>query len=416
MKKIIINENQLQYLTEALGVPDFILEGAELLYQKVVKDLKTIKDKREEYSFSGKINMEIGGKKKIKIDSYELGVQTEEIEGEDGVLDIVQMGMGGRFGFDRDTLMKKNEPSTKLELTIVFAVGEDWDPKDLLKKLEEEKEEHISSLAHEIKHKYDKQVKLTGLIGPDADYQASVNRSTFGIPAIDRIFYRYFYYIHAIENLVRPVEVASSIKSKNLTKSQFRDFVENNRVFKELKEIKNYTFQNFIEDLKNQEERLDKLIEHVNRDPSNMTIDQKIKMVAEIVYVDLVNNKMDLFVKMTEHQKDDFLRFGSQLGFLPPQAIDAVKKLEQTDDVRRKFLNFSKRFQNNPIKFFEVEFDNFNYIANKMYKKLTKLYSMAKDDEQVSESILNWDLHQQIMEKKYGKRKIETKYKNWNLK
>ena len=51
-----------------------------------------------------------------------------------------------------------------------------------------------------------------------------------------------------------------------------------------------------------------------------------------------------------------------------------------------------------------------------MLKKISKLYDMAKDDEQVSESILNWDLHQRVMEKKYGKRKIETKYKNWNLK
>ena len=42
---------------------------------------------------------------------------------------------------------------------------------------------------------------------------------------------------------------------------------------------------------------------------------------------------------------------------------------------------------------------------------------MAKDDEsQVSESILNWDLHQKLMEKKYGKRKISTTYKYKNFK
>ena len=65
---------------------------------------------------------------------------------------------------------------------------------------------------------------------------------------------------------------------------------------------------------------------------------------------------------------------------------------------------------------FEDEIENFNFFANKMLKKISKLYAMAKDDEQVSESIINWELHQQIMEKKYGKRKIETKYKNWNIK
>ena len=37
---------------------------------------------------------------------------------------------------------------------------------------------------------------------------------------------------------------------------------------------------------------------------------------------------------------------------------------------------------------------------------------MAKDDKQpVSESIINWELHQKLMEKKYGKRKIETEFK-----
>jgi hypothetical protein len=37
---------------------------------------------------------------------------------------------------------------------------------------------------------------------------------------------------------------------------------------------------------------------------------------------------------------------------------------------------------------------------------------MAKDNkESVSESIINWELHQKLMEKKYGKRKIETEFK-----
>ena len=120
---------------------------------------------------------------------------------------------------------------------------------------------------------------------------------------------------------------------------------------------------------------------------------------------------------MTEHAMDDFLKFGAQLGMLPSGAEEKLKELEKTNEIRQKFLKFAMKYENNPKKFFEVEFEKFNYVANKMLKKISKLYAMAKDDEQpVSESILNWDLHQQIMEKKYGKRKIETKYKNWNLK
>jgi predicted CopG family antitoxin len=412
MKNIVITENQLKIITEALGVPDNILDAADMLYDVVEQDIKTIDTIQDEYNFDGEINFELGNKKKIKIDSYTLTVKIEEIEDEkEGVLDIISMGMEGGFGFNRDVYMKETESSTTLELSITFAVGENWEPEGLIQKMEEERDEHVSSLSHEIKHKYDKQSKQFGLMGLDAEYQATQKRGTFGIPAIDSVFYRFMYYIHAIENLVRPTEVAYSMKRKNITKSQFKEFLENNRVYKELLEIKNFSFDDFISQLKEQEERLDALLEHINDDPSNMTIDEKIKRVLEVVHIDLVNNKMDLFVEMTSHSSDNFLRMALDIGLLPPNAEKNIEGLKKTNEIRQKFFNYVIKYQENPTKFFENEFKRFNFVANKMLKKISKLYAMAKDDEQVSESIINWELHQQIMEKKYGKRKIETKYK-----
>jgi predicted CopG family antitoxin len=412
MRNIVITESQLRIITEALGVPDNILDAADMLYDVVEQDIKTINTIQDEYNFDGEINFELGDKKKIKIDSYTLTVKIEEIEDEGGgVLDIISMGMEGGFGFNRDVYMKETEQSTTLELTITFAVGENWEPEGLIQKMEEERDEHVSSLSHEIKHKYDKQSKQFGLMGLDAEYQATQRRGTFGIPAIDSVFYRFMYYIHAIENLVRPTEVAYSMKRKNITKSQFKEFLENNKVYKELLEIKNFSFDDFISQLKEQEERLDKLLEHVGEDPSNMTIDEKIKRVLEVVHIDLVNNKMDLFVEMTTHSNDNFLRMALDIGLLPPNAEKNIEGIKKTNEIRQKFLNYVIKYQENPTKFFENEFKNFNFVANKMLKKISKLYAMAKDDKQVSESIINWKLHQQIMEKKYGKRKIETKYK-----
>jgi hypothetical protein len=108
---------------------------------------------------------------------------------------------------------------------------------------------------------------------------------------------------------------------------------------------------------------------------------------------------------------DDMIKFGAQLGLLPSHLKKDVKKLQKTDEIRQKFLSQTMKYEKNPTKFFKDEIENFQYIANKMLKKISKLYAMAKDDEQVSESILNWDLHQKIMEKKYGKRPIHTEYK-----
>ena len=413
MKNILITENQLRLITEALGVPDSILDAAEMLYEIVENDIKSIDSIKDEYEFDGEIELKLGDKKIITIDSYELKVEIEKVEGHgDGVIDIISMGMSGGFSFNRDVYMKETEPSTTLELTITFAVGENWEPSGLIQKMEKDKDEQIASLAHEIKHKYDKQSKKFGLMGPDAMYQATQKRGNFGIPPLDRVFFRYLYYIHGIENLVRPVEVASSMRSKNITKSQFLNFLENNRVFKQLVEIKNFTFDDFINQLKENEDRLDALIDHIGEDPSEMTLDEKINRVLEVAYIDLVNNRMEIFVQMTNHHMDDMLKFGGQLGLLPNHLEKDVKKLEKTDEVRSKFLSYVMKYEKNPTKFFEDEIENFQYIANKMIKKISKLYAMAKDDQQpVEESIKNWELYQKVKEQKEGKIKISTKYK-----
>ena len=141
-----------------------------------------------------------------------------------------------------------------------------------------------------------------------------------------------------------------------------------------------------------------------------MTVDEKINRVLEVAYIDLVNNRMELFTIMTEHAMDDFLKFGAQLGMLPPGAEEKLKGLEKTNEVRQKFMNYVMKYEKNPTKFFENEIENFQYVANKMIKKISKLFAMAKDNEPVSESIINLELHQKLMEKKYGKRKIETKF------
>jgi hypothetical protein len=414
MKNILITENQLRLITEALGVPNSILEAAEILYDIVERDIKSIDSVEEEYEFEGELELELGDKHKVMIDSYTLKVKIEEIEDQEGVLDIISMGMAGGFGFNRDVYMKETEPSTTLELTITFAVGEDWEPEGLIQKMEEDRVEHVASLAHEIKHKYDKQSKKFGLIGPDALYQATQRRSNFGIPVLDRVFFRYMYYIHGIENLVRPVEVASLMKSKNITKSQFREFLENSRVFRELIEIKNFTFEDFITQLKENEDRLDALLNHIGEDPYSMTIDQKINRVLEVAYIDIVNNRMGMFVRMTEHHMDDMIKFGSQLGLLPKHLEKGVKQLEKTDEIRQKFLSYVMKYEKNPTKFFEDEIENFQYIANKMIKKISKVYALAKDDKQpVEESILNWELYQKVKEQKEGKIKISTKIRSF---
>lgn len=406
--KIIITESQCRIINEALGVPDNILNAAEELFNIVAQNIKSINYKSDDYNFEGDVDIELGYNKKIVIDHYELLVDVKNYDGYEGDVDIASMGMSQTFKFDKDIMMKKIKPSTNASLTITYVVPEEWEPSELYDALMNEKNEHLASIAHEIKHKYDKQSKRIDLIGRDVKYTANQSISTFAIPVIDQKFFRYLYYISIAENLVRPTEVASKLKSENITKSQFRGFLENNRVYKELMEVKNFTYEKLIEGMYERMDRVDALLDHINEDTSQMTDQEKIKRVLELVYINLANIKLETFDEMVSSKEDGLKQFFKQLmGGVPSfMSDDNEKNMEQ---LRQKFISSVIKYEKDPLKFFQVECEKFNYVATKMLKKIGKLYAMAKDDEPVNESIINWELHQKLMEKKYGKRPISKK-------
>jgi hypothetical protein len=116
-------------------------------------------------------------------------------------------------------------------------------------------------------------------------------------------------------------------------------------------------------------------------------------------------------MEMIRNKEDEVKDFLRQLTGKLPSFLKDDEDREKMDNLKRNFINYVGKYQKNPIKFFQDECENFSYMATKVLKRIGKLYALAKDDEQVSESIINWELHQQLMEKKYGKRKIETEFK-----
>jgi hypothetical protein len=409
MKNIIITENQLRLITEALGVPDSILDAAEKIYDLIGQDLKSITTKDEKYEFSNEVDIELGDKKKINIEDFELVVNIEEYPKQiKGKPVIISMGMGQSFHFDRKVMMKRIQKSETAEIEITYGVGENWEPSDLYDVYVEDRSEHLGSIAHELKHKYDKQSKELDLIGRDAEYRATHNYGSFGIPIIDGTFMRYLYYTTIAENLVRTTEVASQLKSDNITKSQFKDFLSNNRVYRELLEIKNFTFEKLIEEIRNDMDKVDKVLIHIDEDPSELTEEQKIRRILEIVYINLVNTKMSTFIDMTSNSRDELRSLFR--GLMGSSLVDDEEE-KKMDKLKNKFANHISKYKGNTTQFFKDEIENFNYIATKMLKKIGKLYAMAKDDQPVSESIINWELHQKLMDKKHGKSKLETEFK-----
>ena len=132
--KIIVTEEQKKIINEALGVPKHILDVAEKMYQIVLRDLKSITEKQDEYEFDGVTYFDLGDKKQIPIRSYTLTVEVHETDQIDDGVQIASMGMGQQFTFDRGIMMRLNRESNEADFHIKFYGAENWEPKDLVKR------------------------------------------------------------------------------------------------------------------------------------------------------------------------------------------------------------------------------------------------------------------------------------------
>ena len=399
--KYIISKKQYNLISEALGVPDSILVAAEEFYDIFLKDLSSITKKSNKYQFGGKIDIVLGDKKKVVLNGYELDVEVTNLDEFEGPPQIGTMGMYQNFVFDKKIMMKKIDESSVAEFSISFVAGDEWEPRQLYEYFSKDRDFQVSVLAHELKHKYDKQVNLIGLIGPDAEYHASRSVPKFGIDVIDNKFMYYLYYTQLAEDLVRTTEVASRIKSKNISQSEFIDFLRKNETFQTLVKIKNFTLEKFINEIMKEMPKVDEIIRMFGDDPNVMDTTDKVVEILNLIQINLVNQKIDAFNDFvggpTTNVVNMFRMFG---GNIP-------KEDENVEKVKENFYNYVTKFEGRPLDFFKQEFNRFNTISNKTIRKLSKLYAMTHK-KPTNESIINWNLHMKLMEKKNGKKKIES--------
>ncbi len=82
------------------------------------------------------------------------------------------------------------------------------------------------------------------------------------------------------------------------------------------------------------------------------------------------------------------------------------KNEENVEEIIKKFYKYITRYKKRPLDFFKDEIGRFHFVADKTIKKLSKLYALTHKP-QTNESIINWELHMKLMEKKYGNRIVK---------
>ncbi len=370
----------LQFIKEAAGVPDNLVQTANLVYKRVLEEFETIIplygsigltcEVLKNYIIKYRENFKIGNKQfpeieisfNIKIDNNVKNIEIEEL----------QHVYNARYGHvkDRGFVMKKFGGSKGASVVITFLMPEKTEIEKLKEFITLEKSEIISSISHELKHYFDLLVKSELRPDKTLDYSAYLNFASDIFPIYDFIFK--LYYFHDIENSVRPSELLGLLDSEGITKSNFKEFFFKTEIWDQIDGARKMTYEGIKKDLKDYSDEMDEVLEelgimddYLNFINKNFLLDPletKIEIFLSATYKSIKSLKVDQLKKILSHDSFSPLRFKetSKEQFMAKYLYDIQKHTTYKE-------------------FFKYEIKKINREANKLFRKVAGVYSLTPD-------------------------------------
>jgi hypothetical protein len=369
MRKLIEN-----ILHEEMGVPSNIVEAAKLITENIYYELKKILSgdgylTEDEYPLSFRINTNISD---LTIKKVSFMLEIKEV----GVNELTLGGAGFNprqsVDYKKFVYVSKKDPSD-LHIMLKFYIPAMYNLTfdDFFTYYEENFDEVVNNISHEIKHAYDHFKKPEESIPASVEYQSSIGFG-FGIDPLSEFFFD-VYYSHQTENLVRPTEVYTRIKTEHIKQEEFLDFLLKTETYKRYKNLSDFTFDNFYNSLfKN----IDVIKERLEQNQIDIpeTDDEIVKLILRLAYTNIANKKIESL--------SNRLSSGFAEAFM---GIDPESK-------KGKFFakNASKfsKYEDDFLGFYKNEIKKFNNVGNYMVKKISKLYAMANDDDSKQSDII----------------------------
>ena len=240
--------------------------------------------------------------------------------------------------------------------------NEYWE-KMVIDTFEHNKARMISSIGHEIMHAYDLGHVKGGEEHKSSAKYAAYNNIRFGIKPIDNFLF-YLYYTTRCESMVRNAEVASAMDAQGTEQDKFEEYLTSNETYKMLKQINEWTFDGFVEELKADMDEIKKVISNSDYSDDEI-IDKLIQLVVHNINTSSIGDLIDK------------LRTPSLFGvsLIDPED-DATD--EEKQEYLDSFIKVARRDVQNPVNYFKDKEKFFRNTTNKLLKKLSKLYSLAK--------------------------------------
>jgi len=326
----MIIKKYIDFINEKMGVPDKIINSATNLYNLILADFKqksqideTIFDMvksgfNDEYEIDLPIKIEIGD---LTYNSAVLEVQLHPAQYvEKGNVDVISWGM-------------LNMPDSQNNYKL-------------------------------LKHTYDKYMFGKTLLGDIVDYQTWAQTRT-GFQAIDDFIY-YLYIISKTESLVRSSEIAGELQASDITKSDFKEFIQNNSTYKKLIKIKNFTYDGLKQELQKDIQKVRSLFKDLTDESDEEVIDEAL----EITYRMIIGESAERLADMLRLNDPNLQKMRD----LEVKIFGMCRDTEFFENYIKQRIFKSKE------DFFLFWEKKLNFEAEKVIKKIVKLYDMCKDD------------------------------------
>jgi hypothetical protein len=374
-------------IKEKMGVPDGIDKQADEFKDFINEKIEKINFKElEKIDHGGEKLFYNLGTKKLNIKDFNSDIKVfltlneyNDLGGEKTIITSNGAGHTLKGDFKEDDIIYYPSKEGFIYL-IEMVYDSNYTDKELeVSIIDNVKSINKSIIAHELMHFYDNYKEINANIYGKSEYDATKKMGNF--PSILSKFAFMLYYNHFVENTVRPVEFFKEMQDKNITKEEFLDFFENSDIIKNVKKAKNFSYEKFKQEIENDKE-CKEFIERAFSD-GYKSIGSLSEDVLNIFLINFINISMDT---LTNYLKTDLEKI---IIFEPKYIYIADRKFE-------KILRHYEKFHNNPNKYFEYLEKKLNLVGDKTFRKLSKLYDMAKDSDK---SIIDWDLHTKINSK-----------------
>jgi hypothetical protein len=369
-------------LREAVGVPTGITDSGKNIYEDLIDFLEgnpsyaidgdtiELENKDGRYDFAD-----------FTSDYVNVEINVREIPHDEYV--ILGMGVAGRTNLNKKTLRLNmlDMDNIDIDIKVGYPENEEVDSNKVISLLKSDRVKIISSFVHEIKHRFDSIKKKSESVKERSIYNVFSN-NRFGNEVVDQFMFN-LYYMTLIESLVRPSEVQSEFEQMGVTQEKFLKALQSQETYKNLKRISEFSYEKFRDNLKQNMDFVDFVINSFQDEEQPKNDEEKIDLFLKGLYITINNNKLNY---TRRYLSSDVNPFAALFGiFGGGQIKDDM--IEEKEALFEKITKELRKYQNNPTKYFEKVISDNSREAQRMIRKLSKLYSLAKSEKEPKKSI-----------------------------